>query len=48
MLLDQEFLQLTSRIRGVLGEEPLAAVLSDDRSKLMKQITSLAEAEEEF
>ena len=36
---------VNSRIRGVLGEEPLAAVLSDDRSKLMKQITSLAEAE---
>ena len=36
---------VNSRIRGVLGEEPLSAVLSDDRSKLMKQITSLAEAE---
>ena len=36
---------VNSRIRGVLGEEPLSAVLSDDRSKLMKQITSLVEAE---
>ena len=36
---------VNSRIRGVLGEEPLAAVLSDDRSKLMRQITSLVEAE---
>ena len=36
---------VNSRIRGVLGEEPLASVLSDDRSKLMKQITSLVEAE---
>ena len=36
---------VNSRIRGVLGEEPLAAVLSDDRSKLMRQITGLVEAE---
>jgi len=36
---------VNSRIRGVLGEKPLSAVLSDDRSKLMKQITSLVEAE---
>ena len=36
---------VNSRIRGVLGERPLSAVLSDDRSKLMKQITSLVEAE---
>ena len=36
---------VNSRIRGVLGEKPLAAVLSDDRSKLMRQITSLVEAE---
>lgn len=36
---------VNSRIRGVLGEEPLASVLSEDRSKLMKQITALVEAE---
>ena len=36
---------VNSRIRGVLGEKPLSAVLSDDRSKLMRQITSLVEAE---
>ena len=36
---------VNSRIRGVLGEEPLSAVLSESRSKLMKQITSLVEAE---
>ena len=36
---------VNSRIRGVLGEQPLSAVLSDDRSKLMRQITSLVEAE---
>ena len=36
---------VNSRIRGVLGEEPLAEVLSDNRSNLMKQITALAEAE---
>ena len=36
---------VNSRIRGVLGEEPLASVLSENRSKLMKQITSLVEAE---
>ena len=36
---------VNSRIRGVLGEEPLSAVLSDDRSKLMRQITGLVEAE---
>ena len=36
---------VNSRIRGVLGEEPLSSVLSDDRSKLMRQITTLVEAE---
>jgi len=36
---------VNSRIRGVLGEQPLSAVLSDDRSKLMREITALVEAE---
>ena len=36
---------VNSRIRSVLGERPLAAVLSEDRANLMKEITALVETE---
>ena len=36
---------VNSRIRSVLGERPLAAVLSEDRANLMKEITALVENE---
>ena len=36
---------VNSRIRSVLGERPLAAVLSEDRANLMKEITVLVETE---
>ena len=36
---------VNSRIRSVLGERPLSAVLSDDRANLMKEITALVETE---
>jgi membrane protease subunit HflC len=36
---------VNSRLRSVLGEKPLAAVLSEDRASLMKQITALVQTE---
>jgi membrane protease subunit HflC len=36
---------VNSRIRSVLGERPLSAVLSEDRASLMKEITALVETE---
>ena len=36
---------VNSRLRSVLGEKPLSAVLSDDRANLMKQITALVQTE---
>jgi membrane protease subunit HflC len=36
---------VNSRIRSVLGERPLSAVLSEDRANLMKEITALVETE---
>ena len=36
---------VNSRLRSVLGEKPLSAVLSEDRANLMKQITALVQTE---
>ena len=36
---------VNSRLRSVLGEKPLSAVLSEDRASLMKQITGLVQTE---
>ncbi len=36
---------VNSRIRSVLGERPLSAVLSEDRANLMREITALVETE---